>query len=128
MTSCNVLHLTGEGARHLSVGVTTSPCRLNELSILTDPAMRGSGMWPPPVKGATDLPAQLYHDHADAIAHGVAACSMPSQTDPGLTLSVQGTTELSSSRVGAAPAGSKEHSAPTQVEFPHNPPRKHSFF
>ena len=85
----------------------------NELGILTD--LSDARIWyvAAPVKGATDLPAQLYHDHADAIAHGVAALlyAQPDRpwSDP---KGAGGTAELSSSKVGAAPAGSAKSTAP----------------
>lgn len=83
---------------------------------------------PQQVKNATELPAQLYHDHADAIAHGVAGLlyaqpdrpwSDPKRAGYHRTEFVEGWRRAGRFR--------KEHSAPTQVEF-HNPPRKHSFF
>ena len=82
-----------------------------------------------PVKGATDLPAQLYHDHDDAIAHGVAALLYAQPDRPWSDLlSEQDTTGLSLLKAGVALAGSAKSTVPgTQVEF-HNPPRKHTFF
>ena len=58
----------------------------NKLSILTD--LSDARIWyvAAPVKGATDLPAQLYHDHDDAIAMAcrcLALCpARPPWSDP----------------------------------------------
>lgn len=128
MTSCNVLHLTGEGGTPFVSGRDYFAMSANELSILTD--LSDARIWyvAAPVKGATDLPAQLYHDHADAIAHGVAAL-LYAQPDRPWSDPKRAGYHRAEFVEGWRRAGRfrKEHSAPTQVEF-HNPPRKHSFF
>ncbi|MNS42991.1 hypothetical protein D3C72_753850 [compost metagenome] len=128
MTSCNVLHLTGEGGAPFVSGRDFFAMSANELSILTD--LGNVRIWyvAAPVKGATDLPAQLYHDHADAIAHGVAAL-LYAQPDRPWSDSKRAGFHRAEFVEGWRRAGRfrKQHSAPTQVEF-HNPPRKHSFF
>jgi len=86
MTSCNVLHLTGEGGEPFVSGRDYFAMSANQPSSTT--------ITPMPLPMASLL------------------CSTPSQTAPGLTLSVQGTTELSSSRGGGAPAGSAKSTVP----------------
>lgn len=128
MTSCNVLHLTGADGVPLDSGRDYFAMSANELSILTD--LGNVRIWyvAAPEKGAKELPAQLYTDHAEAIAHGVAALlyaqpdrpwSDPKRANFHRTEFVEGWRRAGRFR--------KQHSAPTQVEF-YNPPRKHSFF
>lgn len=128
MTSCNVLHLTGADGVPLDSGRDYFAMSANELSILTD--LGSVRIWyvAAPVKGAKELPAQLYTDHAESIAHGVAAL-LYAQPDRPWSDPKRANFHRAEFVEGWRRAGRfrKQHSAPTQVEF-HNPPRKHSFF
>ncbi|MGS3139373.1 hypothetical protein ACB316_14275 [Aeromonas sanarellii] len=128
MTSCNVLHLTGEGGAPFVSGRDYFAMSANELSILTD--LRNVRIWyvAAPVKGAKELPVQLYTDHAEAVAHGVAAL-LYAQPDRPWSDPKRANFHRAEFVEGWRRAGRfrKQHSAPTQVEF-YNPPRKHSFF
>ncbi|BBU05032.1 MULTISPECIES: hypothetical protein [Aeromonas] len=128
VTSCNVLHLTGADGVPLGSGRDYFAMSANELSILTD--LSDVRIWyvAAPVKGAKELPAQLYTDHAEAIAHGVAAL-LYAQPDRPWSDPKRANFHRAEFVEGWRRAGRfrKQHSAPTQVEF-YNPPRKHSFF
>ncbi|BDA17643.1 hypothetical protein ACV1CZ_10570 [Aeromonas caviae] len=128
MTSCNVLHLTGADGVPLDSGRDYFAMSANELSILTD--LGNVRIWyvAAPEKGAKELPAQLYTDHAEAIAHGVAAL-LYAQPDRPWSDPKRANFHRAEFVEGWRRAGRfrKQHSAPTQVEY-YNPPRKHSFF
>jgi len=128
VTSSNVLHLTDEGGVPLDSGRDYFAISANELSILTD--LSNVRIWyvATPVKGAKELPAQLYHEHAEAIAHGVASL-LYAQPDRPWSDPKRASYHRSEFVEGWRRAGRfrKQHSAPTQVEF-YNPPRKHCFF
>ncbi|ENC9557680.1 hypothetical protein H9X88_11990 [Aeromonas hydrophila] len=128
VTSCNVLHLTGADGVLLDSGRDYFALSANELSILTD--LDDVRIWyvAAPVKGAKELPAQLYIDHSEAIAHGVAAL-LYAQPDRPWSDPKRANYHRAEFVEGWRRAGRfrKQHSAPTQVEF-YNPPRKHSFF
>jgi hypothetical protein len=128
VTSCNVLHLTEDDGVPLDSGRDYFAMSANELSILTD--LSNVRIWyvAAPVKGAKELPAQLYNDHAEAIAHGVAAL-LYAQPDRPWSDPKRASFHRAEFVEGWRRAGRfrKQHSAPTQVEF-YNPPRKHSFF
>ena len=128
MTSCNVLHLTGADGVPLDSGRDYFAMSANELSILTD--LGNVRIWyvAAPEKGAKELPAQLYTDHAEAIAHGVAAL-LYAQPDRPWSDPKRANFHRAEFVGGWRRAGRfrKQHSAPTQVEY-YNPPRKHSFF
>ncbi len=128
VTSCNVLHLTGEDGVPLASGRDYFAMSANELSILTD--LDNVRVWyvAAPLKGSISLPAQLYTDHAEAIAHGVAAL-LYAQPDRPWSDPKRAGYHRAEFVEGWRRAGRfrKQHSAPTQVEF-YNPPRKHSFF
>ncbi len=128
VTSCNVLRLTGADGVPLDSGRDYFAISANELSILTD--LSDVRIWyvAAPVKGAKALPAQLYNDHSEAIAHGVAAL-LYAQPDRPWSDPKRAGYHRAEFVEGWRRAGRfrKQHSAPTQVEF-HNPPRKHSFF
>lgn len=128
MTSCNVLHLTGADGVPLDSGRDYFAMSANELSILTD--LGNVRIWyvAAPEKGAKELPAQLYTDHAEAIAHGVAAL-LYAQPDRPWSDPKRANFHRAEFVEGWRRAGRfrKQHSATTQVEY-YNPPRKHSFF
>ncbi len=128
VTSSNVLHITDAGGVPLDSGRDYFAISANELSILTD--LSNVRIWyvATPVKGAKELPAQLYHEHAEAIAHGVAAL-LYAQPDRPWSDPKRASYHRSEFVEGWRRAGRfrKQHSAPTQVEF-YNPPRKHCFF
>ncbi|MFM5717870.1 hypothetical protein [Aeromonas caviae] len=128
VTSSNVLHLTDAGGEPLDSGRDYFAISANELSILTD--LSNVRIWyvATPVKGAKELPAQLYHEHAEAIAHGVASL-LYAQPDRPWSDPKRASYHRSEFVEGWRRAGRfrKQHSAPTQVEF-YNPPRKHCFF
>ncbi|MGE6098562.1 hypothetical protein ACLH0B_04860 [Aeromonas salmonicida] len=128
LTSCNVLHLTGEGGGPFVSGRDYFAISTNEISVLTD--LDNVRVWfaAAPLKGSKTLPAQLYTDHAEAIAHGVAAL-LYAQPDRPWSDPKRAGYHRAEFVEGWRRAGRfrKQHSAPTQVEF-HNPPRKHSFF
>lgn len=128
VTSSNVLHLTGADGAPLDSGRDYFAISANELSILTD--LSSVRIWyvAAPVKGAKELPAQLYNDHSEAIAHGVASL-LYAQPDRPWSDPKRANYHRAEFVEGWRRAGRfrKQHSAPTQVEF-YNPPRKHSFF
>lgn len=123
-----MLHITDAGGVPLDSGRDYFAISANELSILTD--LSNVRIWyvATPVKGAKELPAQLYHEHAEAIAHGVAAL-LYAQPDRPWSDPKRASYHRSEFVEGWRRAGRfrKQHSAPTQVEF-YNPPRKHCFF
>lgn len=128
LISCNVLHLTGEGGVPFVSGRDYFAISTNEISVLTD--LDNVRVWfaAAPRKGSQTLPAQLYTDHAESIAHGVAAL-LYAQPDRPWSDPKRAGYHRAEFVEGWRRAGRfrKQHSAPTQVEF-HNPPRKHSFF